>query len=1595
LRVISNIKLTEVNKLLGICLFILLLIIGAKPAKADHVVGSDITYRCLNSSGLFEITFVFYRDCQGIPVCGNSCGSACSRSLTITGASPGCEGTNYGTISLQLISVRDVNPNPRCPNAKSICTNMNCVTPGSFTPGVERYEFRGTTNLGPASGIPASCCTVRISFNECCRNAAISTGATWANFFMEATINRCLSLNPCNSSPTLTNDPYAIICSGQPFVFNNGAVDPDLDSLSYSFAPALAGPNASVPYTPPYSWDRPMPWSGPANGQFPAGILCSPINGDIMFTPAAGGNFVGVMAIQIQQWRRNPTTGVYELVGTTRRDVQMALRVCDPNNPPQLRSIPGLNGNPLALRTNWEVCAGEQICFDVVAKDTDFNPPVVSDTTYLSWNGALAGFGATFLPNYVPAQRRIVGPREDNYRFCWTPAETMGSSLPYYFTIRADDSRCPMPGTITRAFSVRVFERAEVTLQKTDHKCSKWAIKYTKTKPLQVFTNTVWSVAREPFDYAFTNGAFTYLNAQTTPILQFQKPGKYLVQLTIRMPGPVGTPGCSRIFYDTFTVLNPLAIATRDTFVCRGGSLTITGQASSGVPPYTYRWFNNMKDTLPGMELNAPFFTNPNLTVAPASTRHYTIQIRDFNGCRAWDSVRVDNRALPIGILPDSARICFGSSFMLDAGGNSGNVKSYLWSTGDTTRTIERNDSGQYVVLITDTFSCRNRDTMMLYVNRKINARAGLDTAICFRDTATLRASGGQFYMWRNLNTGATLASKSHNPVLRVNPTSTSQPTSYQVTVYQSYPDTVNLQLECSVTDTVEVSVKPLPVLLRPQVLRTCFNEKVLNLNSFNTNQPGGTGTWIYTPRPGGVVNGTPAIFFTDSFASRPAGDTTAVFTNWIRYVYTAPESLGGCTNRDSAQVTLYGNPRVDAGTRLQLCENAGVYEVTTTANQSSRGVVPVMLSTNTNFSWSGSVIDSTTSGGSKRYFFNPAKPTTPKLPNINVVTYRFAQTYTIVPSGSITCHNSDTTQFVVTPIPVIDAGSDIKICKSNPILNLTEASGGFTLPATGQEYWFSPFAPAQAGITGRTTFNPAAIGVPNSGGPWKLYMRDTSTGCTVTDSTNLIIAPVPEVIVSFRSDMVEKETTLCKGSTTKQTIWTSINGAFAPGNTNPTDSTFSYLATSAWYGISGATGMQHNAEYDPAHPQAVPGPNKIIFRYTQITAGIGCTRSDSAIVNIQDPPQISVAAGGAMCSYDNGIPVSVTNLGPAAEGYTMTWKTTSGSGTFADAKALNTTFIPSASGIAAGSVQVTAETDAKGVCPTTSASTTVTIHKAPTAGIYCDSCEGCEPLTSYFGAQPTGVSNVTYQWLWNDGVTYSDSSFNRYFESYENHKDRKVKLVVATQTSPACYDTSTYTPVYVRAKPDAAFVSDPKYTTIAKPFFNFLNLSIAPDNAKMNYVWTFPPLAPSPTPRTATDENPIGVEFNADTGWIKVFLKTTTEYGCWDTTSDEVKVEPDITVFIPNAFRPLSDVGCPEGEFPCNQEFKIAANGYATIEIIIYNRWGQEVFRTNDASKGWKGQVNNKEGQDCPQDVYIYQIYATSFNGKSYKYSGSVTLLR
>jgi large repetitive protein len=558
--------------------------------------------------------------------------------MMVQGADASCATSSFGSISLSLVSLRDADVKPLCPSAKNACNNMGCTTPGTYTPAVERYEFKGFVNIGPTSGIPASCCNVRVSWSLCCRNSNISTGAADANFYADAVINRCLSTSPCNSSPVFGNDPYITICGGENVVYNNGAFDPDGDSLSFAFTPALQGFGDPVPYIPPFAFDKPMPWTGSATGLFPQGISCDPINGDIMFTPpnSTSSLFVGVLAVEVKQWKK--ISGIPTVVGLTRRDIQMVVRPdCLPNNPPRITTIPPNSGNVTIPRTKWDVCVGEQLCFTIIAKDTDFNLPFISDTTYLSWDSTLAQFGATFLPNYNPANRKdtlIGGPREDSYQFCWTPALGMERDNPYLFSIGAMDNKCPNPGRLRRGFSVNVIQRANASITKTTKNCGKWQIGYTKNIPSQVFVSTAIQVAKEPNDYSFSGGSTVYNDTMISPIIQFKKGGKYLVKLTVQMGN------CPSTFIDTLYVDTPLTVNAIDTAACFGAATALSATVTNGVTPYTYRWYHSLADTT-SPALNAPNFSQPNFTITASTSKYYFIVARDLTGCSTYDSAFV------------------------------------------------------------------------------------------------------------------------------------------------------------------------------------------------------------------------------------------------------------------------------------------------------------------------------------------------------------------------------------------------------------------------------------------------------------------------------------------------------------------------------------------------------------------------------------------------------------------------------------------------------------------------------------------------------------------------------------------------------------------------------------------------------------------------------------------------------------------------------------------------------------------------------------------------------------------------------------------
>jgi gliding motility-associated-like protein len=133
-------------------------------------------------------------------------------------------------------------------------------------------------------------------------------------------------------------------------------------------------------------------------------------------------------------------------------------------------------------------------------------------------------------------------------------------------------------------------------------------------------------------------------------------------------------------------------------------------------------------------------------------------------------------------------------------------------------------------------------------------------------------------------------------------------------------------------------------------------------------------------------------------------------------------------------------------------------------------------------------------------------------------------------------------------------------------------------------------------------------------------------------------------------------------------------------------------------------------------------------------------------------------------------------------------------------------------------------------------------------------------------------------------------------------------------------------------------------------------------------------------------------------TGETETLIKASVEGGysvtaindfCEVTTAIQLKEHCPSTLRIPNAFTPdgnsLNDIFIP-----------VTSGEITNYDFMIFNRWGDLIFRTNNLYEGWDGTY---KGEDCQIDVYLYKIsydYLTEFESKKSKQeTGRVTLLR
>ena len=114
------------------------------------------------------------------------------------------------------------------------------------------------------------------------------------------------------------------------------------------------------------------------------------------------------------------------------------------------------------------------------------------------------------------------------------------------------------------------------------------------------------------------------------------------------------------------------------------------------------------------------------------------------------------------------------------------------------------------------------------------------------------------------------------------------------------------------------------------------------------------------------------------------------------------------------------------------------------------------------------------------------------------------------------------------------------------------------------------------------------------------------------------------------------------------------------------------------------------------------------------------------------------------------------------------------------------------------------------------------------------------------------------------------------------------------------------------------------------------------------------------------------------------IYILTVTQGGC--SSSDTVTVFVDVAcgeIFVPNVFSPNGDNE--------NDTLKVYGNCITDLEFVIFDRWGEKVFETDDPSKGWDGKVRGKKMDTA---VFVYYLNA-AVNGILVRKHGNITLVK
>ena len=215
-------------------------------------------------------------------------------------------------------------------------------------------------------------------------------------------------------------------------------------------------------------------------------------------------------------------------------------------------------------------------------------------------------------------------------------------------------------------------------------------------------------------------------NGETTASINVSAAGTYTVSTTT---------SCGVLNASHSVTLTPPTSAsiTPDgpTSFCTGGSVTLTSNSGSG-----NSWSTGA--------------STPSITVTTAGT--YVLTVTDVCGTSST-SQQITLLPLPDSQISGANSFCSGQQTTLTASGGD----SYLWSTGETSTTINVNTAGNYTVTAFNGCGQMISSSVTVTENPLPNPQINGNTSFCEGQQTTLIASGGDTYLWSTGETNSSI----------------------------------------------------------------------------------------------------------------------------------------------------------------------------------------------------------------------------------------------------------------------------------------------------------------------------------------------------------------------------------------------------------------------------------------------------------------------------------------------------------------------------------------------------------------------------------------------------------------------------------------------------------------------------------------------------------------------------------------------------------------------------------------------------------------------------------------------------------------------